>query len=77
MKKLIVLAGIFVLLFSFQGIAQALQPYYSIGSSTKSMDDQITQLKKVVTDGGYKVIGSYHPENNPQLYVLCFTGMLG
>ena len=73
MKKILSIVVIFVFLFTVQGVGQAIQPYYSMGSSSKSMDEQIAFLTKTVTNAGFQVIGSYHPEENPHLFVLCFT----
>ncbi len=73
MKKLISILVLSTVLFTTEVVAQALQPYYKIGTFDKSMDEQIALLKETVANGGFEVIGSYHPEGNPDLFVLCFT----
>ncbi len=73
MKKLIFVFIASALFFAVRVSAQTLQPYYKVGTFNKTMDEQVDLLKETVTNGGFEVIGSYHPENNPHLFVLCFT----
>ncbi len=61
------------ILFSLGVSAQSLQPYYSVGTFDNDLDGQAAILNKAITDGGYKVIGSYHPAGDPNLFVICFT----
>jgi hypothetical protein len=71
MKKIIFLIS--VLFFSVGITAQSIQPYFSVGAFENGLDDQAAIINKAVTGGGFEVIGSYHPADDPDLFVMCFT----
>ncbi len=73
MKKLITVTSLLVFCISLQVVGQALQPYYSIGSFNRSIKEEATIINNMLNTSGFQVIGSYHPEGNSKLYVMCFT----
>ncbi len=53
--------------------AQELQPFFEIGKFDKTIPELSRQVETTLTDAGYEILGSYHPENKDTLFVLCFT----
>lgn len=53
--------------------AQELQPFYEVGRFDKTIPELSKQIETTLTNAGYEIIGSYHPENKDTLFVLCFT----
>jgi len=62
------------LLFSTQLIAQkSLSPYIKVGASSGSLAKTEKDVTNALEGQGFKVLGSYHPENNSNLSVIAFT----
>ena len=73
MKKILLLIGLFTW-GSWQIFAQeALSPYFKIAEMNVTIEDAATQVKNVIAANGFEVIGEYHPAQNENLYVVCFT----
>lgn len=53
--------------------AQELQPFYEVGQFTKNIQALSQQIEDGLTNAGYEILGSYHPENKDTLFVVCFT----
>ncbi len=53
--------------------AQELQPFYKVGQFDKAIPALSEQVENNLTNAGYEILGSYHPENKDTLFVLCYT----
>jgi len=53
--------------------AQELQPFFEVGRFDKTIPELTQQVQTTLTNAGYEILGSYHPENKDTLFVLCFT----
>lgn len=51
----------------------ALAPYIEAGKVQGSMDAARQQVLQALGKGGFEILGSYHPANNPDLQVIAFT----
>jgi hypothetical protein len=74
MKKLsfilILISGLFVV----QAVAQdEISPYFKVTELSGSFADATAQLIEVIENGGFQVIGEYHPGERKDLFVICFT----
>jgi len=75
MKKLIWIAGIFMLLMVNNSFAQEeLSPYFKVAEIKGNMKDVGTQITEAITESGWEVIGEYNPANKEDMAVICFTG---
>ncbi len=73
MKKITFLF-VFLVGIMLTGFSQkTYSPYYKIANIETNLTTTATNVKQVITDGGYNVIGEYHPGDNENLYVICFT----
>ena len=63
--------------FLFMGMpslfAQSLQPFYKVGVFDKNVTQVGQEVTQLLNSGGYTVLGTYHPEKNDQMLVICFT----
>ncbi|RUT78611.1 hypothetical protein [Ancylomarina longa] len=50
-----------------------LAPFFKIGTSDESISALSTTIKSNLESNGFKIIGEYNPEANPNLGVVCFT----
>jgi len=50
-----------------------ISPYVKLASYEGPMNEVVGQMKTVLEEGGYEIIGQYQPGDNPELYVLVFT----
>lgn len=53
--------------------AQDLAPYIKIGDLQTDMNIAVSRVKQALTDGKFEILGSYNPEENPNLKVIAFT----
>ncbi len=71
MKKLIFVY--LTIILSFNLTAQEYAPFYKIKTENGDPEQVAKIFEKTLQDAGYTVLGKYHPENKPSLYVVCFT----
>jgi len=50
-----------------------ISPYIKLAAYEGPMNEVVGQMKSVLEDSGYEIIGQYQPGDNPELYVLVFT----
>ena len=56
------------------GTAQtSYSPYYKVTESTMSVGQAMEKVTKLLTEKGFEVLGSYHPEGKSTLGVVAFT----
>lgn len=72
-RKLILLSIAFLTMGMPALFAQSLQPFYKIGAFDKSVTNVGQEVSQMLKSGGYDILGTYHPENNNQMLVICFT----
>ena len=53
--------------------ASGISPYVKLASYDGPINEAVGQVQTLLEEGGCKVIGQYHPGDNPDLYVLVFT----
>ncbi len=67
----------FLFLFFFLAVlsvsAQELQPFFTVGKFNKTIPQLSKTVDSLLTESGYKVLGSYHPAQQDTLFVICFT----
>ena len=51
----------------------AISPYIKLEVYDGPMNEAVGQVKTILEEGGYEIIGQYQPGDNPDLYVLVFT----
>ena len=76
MKKLIKFALVVSFLFSFCGLSYAedeLPPYFKVVTLEMQISDAAEIVNKALTNGGFEILGDYHPESKPGLYVVAYT----
>ena len=71
MKKLLLILT--VLLSGACGMSQELSPFFKFAESESGIYELSTQVKEVLTNKGFYVIGEYAPANNENHFVICFT----
>jgi hypothetical protein len=72
MKKILIITSLLVWSCG-QLLAQPLSPYFKVAEMETSLQEAAEQVENTVTNAGYEVIGSYHPAQNENFYVVCFT----
>jgi len=73
MKKTALLFTLFVGIITISFAQQTYSPYYKVADFDTSIADVATKVKDAINAGGFEVIGEYHPSENDNLYVICFT----
>lgn len=66
---MLVIASIMILSIQAQ---EELPPYYGVNVD-KSLSELKTELKTVIQENGFEVVGDYHVADKPNLYVMAFT----
>lgn len=73
LQRIIMLLGV-TALFTSSIFAQATySPYYKVKEVSSTVDQAMADVAKVLTDKGFEVLGTYHPEGKSSLGVLVFT----
>ena len=72
MKNLVLTVAL-ILSSTLYLIAQNVAPYIKIGTSTESIQQNVDKVTQALQDNGFSILGSYNPENNPNLKVIAFT----
>ena len=74
MKKLTLIFVLLSGLFAIQVTAQEeISPYFKVAELSGSLADVTMQVKEIITNNGFEVIGEYHPAQKDGLFVICFT----
>lgn len=76
MKTHITFALLVLFLCSFSGHSFAkdeLPVYLKIATLDMQVSDAAELISTAITDGGFNILGGYHPENNPDIYILAYT----
>ncbi len=72
-RKLILWCAAFLFIGMPALFAQSLHPFYKVGEFNKSITQVGQEVTQLLNTNGFDVIGTYHPENNDQMLVICFT----
>lgn len=72
-RKLIVWCVAFLFAGMPSLFAQSLQPFYKVGAFDKSVTEVGQEVTQLLNKNGFDIVGTYHPENNDQMLVICFT----
>ena len=73
MKKFALLIALFVGILNYGFAQQTYSPYYIVADFDTDITDVTAKAKEAIKLGGFEVIGEYHPGENNNLYVICFT----
>ncbi len=73
MKKAALLFILFVGIITIGYSQQSYSPYFKVADFNSNIKDITTKVKEAITTGGFEVIGEYHPGDNENLYVICYT----
>lgn len=73
MKKAVLLFTLFVGIITISFAQQTYSPYFKVAEFDTDIADVTTKVKEAINTGGFEVIGEYHPGENNDLYVICFT----
>jgi len=73
MKRINYLLTIVLTLLSMVSFAQNYSPFYKVAVKEGGVEAVAQSYKSMLSEAGYEVIGSYHPENKGSLYVVCYT----
>ncbi len=73
MKNIVLIIGLLVFMVNTSTSQEVLSPYFEITGVKGSADEIKSQLTEAISNGGFEVIGAYHPANNKNFTVVCFT----
>ena len=76
MKKFITFSLLVVFLCSFSRSSYAedeLPAYFKVATLKMQISDAAEIVNKALSSGGFEILGEYHPESNPELYVIAYT----
>ncbi|HEY9114402.1 MAG TPA: hypothetical protein VIN10_06850 [Bacteroidales bacterium] len=73
MKKISLVFSMLALIFSSAFSQETLSPYFKVAELKGESKEVIEQVSKVIEDGGFTIIGEYHPAESNKLTVICFT----
>jgi len=73
MKRITLLIALFVGILNYNFAQQTYSPYYKVADFDTNIADVTVKVKEAIKLGGFEVIGEYHPGENNNLYVICFT----
>jgi len=73
MKKVALLFTLVVGIITISFAQQTYSPYFKVAEFDTDIADVSTKVKEAINTGGFEVIGEYHPGENNDLYVICFT----
>lgn len=74
MKRIGLYMLIAVSLMSLRLKAQEeLSPYFQIAQLDGNIEEAVFEINSTIQSGGFKLVGEYHPAENPGLAVVCFT----
>jgi len=73
MKKAILLFVLFIGAIAMSYSQQTYSPYYKVADFDTDIADVTAIVKQAIVAGGFDVIGEYHPGDNKDLYVICYT----
>ncbi len=73
MKKAILLFVLFIGAIAMSYSQQTYSPYYKVADFDTDIADVTAIVKQAIVAGGFDVIGEYHPGDNNDLYVICYT----
>jgi len=73
MKKITLLIALFIGILNYSFAQQTYSPYYKVAEFNTDITDVTAKVKEAIKLGGFEVIGEYHPGENNDLYVICFT----
>ena len=72
-KKFILILGVALLSFSAMFAQVTYSPYYKVKEVNGTVDVAMEEVKKQLTEKGFEVLGTYHPEGKSTMGVLVFT----
>ena len=73
MKKAALIIALLVGIITIGFTQQTYSPYFKVADFDTDISDVSTKVKEAISTGGFEVIGEYHPGENNDLYVICFT----
>jgi type II secretory pathway pseudopilin PulG len=73
MKRINLLLTIVLVLSGMLVVAQSYSPFYKVAVKDGAAEVVAQSYKSMLSEAGYEIIGSYHPENKGSLYVVCYT----
>ncbi|WP_372751248.1 hypothetical protein [Labilibaculum sp.] len=73
MKKTILLILCSLWIQSIIAQEKKLSPFFKVGTSKTEISLLQSEIKQTLEQHKFSVVGEYHPEANPNLYVICFT----
>ncbi len=73
MKRISLTLVLFLSVIIITNAQQNYSPYFKVADFDMEMADVATKIKDAINTGGFEVIGEYHPAENPDLYVICYT----
>ncbi|MBC8319900.1 MAG: hypothetical protein H8E34_04180 [Bacteroidetes bacterium] len=76
MKKTLLIFALFVGIITIGFSQQTYSPYFKVADFDTGIADVTTKVKDAIKAGGFDVIGEYHPGENDNLYVICFTNKM-
>ena len=62
-----------LLLVTVSLFGQEIPAYYKVGNSTEDLNNLQSKIKTVLTDAEFEVLGEYHPADNQNQMVICYT----
>ena len=74
MKKLTIILVLFIGILALPVKAQEeIAPYFEVAELSGNLADASALVKEAITNGGFELIGEYHPAQKEDLFVMCFT----
>ncbi len=73
MKKITLIFALLIGLINISISQQVYSPYFKVADYDSSIEDVSGIVKNAIESGGFEVIGEYHPADDQNLYVICYT----
>ena len=73
MKRILFSIAFMIGLINISNSQQVYSPYFKVADFDTDIASVTSQVKEAIVAGGFEVIGEYHPADNPDLYVICYT----
>ena len=73
MRRITLLIAIFMGVLTASFAQETYSPYFKVAEYDTEISDVSASVKDAIKASGFNVIGEYHPGDNENLYVICYT----
>jgi len=73
MKRLLLILLCFVWIHTSIAQENKMSPFFKVGTSNTNISSLVSSIKTSLERNKFRILGEYQPEQNQNLYVICFT----